>query len=86
MVAILVAAENATLLPRLGKPRRKLRVQASQTAQESRQFWLSCCRAGWDGHKLTSPHRRPPPFINRVEKLVSGDTSVASERIHHARV
>ena len=32
MVAILVAAENATELPRLGKPRMKLSVQASQTA------------------------------------------------------
>lgn len=31
IVAILVAAEKATALPRLGKPRIKLSVQASQT-------------------------------------------------------
>jgi hypothetical protein len=31
MVAILVAAEKATELPRLGKPKMKLKVQASQT-------------------------------------------------------
>lgn len=33
MVAILVAAENATELPRLGNPNMKLRVQASQTVR-----------------------------------------------------
>ena len=32
MVAILVAAENATELPKLGRPRIKLSVHASQTA------------------------------------------------------
>ena len=35
MVAILVAAENATELPRLGKPRKKLRVHASHTMDRS---------------------------------------------------
>ena len=33
IVAILVAAENATELPRLGKPRMKLSVHASHTAR-----------------------------------------------------
>jgi hypothetical protein len=34
MVAMLVAAEKATELPRLGKPKMKLRVQASQTDKQ----------------------------------------------------
>jgi hypothetical protein len=34
IVAILVAAENATALPRLGKPKIKLRVQANQTEEQ----------------------------------------------------
>ena len=33
-----VAAENATELPRLGKPRIKLNVQANHTDEEGRQF------------------------------------------------
>jgi hypothetical protein len=33
-----VAAENATELPRLGKPRIKLIVQANHTDENSRQF------------------------------------------------
>lgn len=38
MVAMDVAAENATELPRLGSPRQKLRVQASHTVQPKIQI------------------------------------------------
>ena len=37
MVAILVAAANATELPRLGRPRMKLSVHASHTMTRARQ-------------------------------------------------
>lgn len=84
MVQMDVAAERATLLPKLGSPSRKLSVQASHTVDEQRDVTTMVDRRSERG--CTSSNWRSPPVVYLVEESASRHTSVAREGIHHARI
>lgn len=78
-----VAAEKATALPRLGRPRMKLSTQASQTDQvlDGRKYDNTVKIT-----RLTSADGRLVCGIDLVEELMTRDPAVARERVHHAAV
>ena len=82
MVAMEVAAEKATLLPRLGSPRQKLRKQASHTGSfESAYSTFRQCRTG-----QTCANRRFPSNVDVVEEPVSGDSAISGKGKHLRKV
>ncbi len=91
MVAMDVAAEKATELPRLGRARMKLSVHASHTEKEVTRQLLDCDRegrGGTDGRTdgRTCTDRGVPTSVDFVEEARAGDRAVAAEGIHHARI
>jgi len=81
MVVILVAAEKATELPRLGRASRKLSKQASHTTlsvQPDRTIEMAMQR--------TSADRRPTLNVNLTKELMSRNTAVSRKRKHHPRI
>jgi hypothetical protein len=66
-VAILVAAENATALPKLGRPRRKLSVHASQTVRiGDLRFTSTLWKKRWPG---MAPSRENAYIIRELEVI-----------------
>ena len=86
MVAMLVAAENATSLPRLGSPRIKLSVHASQTCQIHHQFSQRILTEETGEGKRTGANGRLALRVDLVEEAVSGIPAVARERVHHPAI
>jgi hypothetical protein len=86
MVAMDVAAEKATELPRLGKPRMKLNVHASHTDHKTRLFPDSGYYAGGTRNGRTGTDRRAPPSVDFVQELGPWDRAIAAEGVHHARI
>ena len=82
MVAMDVAAEKATELPRLGSARMKLSVQASQTEKERSS--TSAVSGQQSRGRRTCADRGAPAAVDFVEEARAGDRAVAAEGIHHA--
>ena len=84
MVAIDVAAEKATELPKLGRPRMKLSAHTSQTGVKVRERPQSI------GKKIvnerTGTDRRTPPMVHLVQELGAWDRAVAAKGVHHPRI
>ena len=79
-----VAAENATELPRLGKPRIKLNVQANHTDEESRQFPDSDYPSSRRRKERTGTNRGAPPLVDLMQELGPRDRAVSAKGVHHA--
>jgi hypothetical protein len=86
MVAMDVAAEKATELPRLGKPRIKLNVHASHTDHKVRRFPDSGYRVRGEGKRRTGTDRGAPPPVDFMQKLGPWDRTVTAKSVHHARI
>lgn len=74
-----VAAENATVLPRLGRPRQKLKKHASHTAVRSVN---GAGPTQIESNKSTCADRRFPLCVDVVEKSVSRDPTVPGKSEH----
>lgn len=90
-----VAAEKATELPRLGKPRMKLNEHASHTGHSrerqrkkkpSSALFLLCfpSQFGAKVKERTRTNWGTPTSVNFVEKPGTWYCAVPTERIHHA--
>ena len=81
-----VAAEKATELPRLGKPRMKLNVHASHTGYEG----PLCPENKGHGERVkggqTGTNRGMPSMVDFVQELGAWDRAVATEGVHHPRI
>jgi hypothetical protein len=93
-VATDVAAEKATELPKLGRPRMKLNAHTSQTGvkakanakkERSQRF---CCpqfeRENVNGR--TGANWRTPPRVHFVQELGAWDRTVPAKGVHHPRI
>ena len=83
-----VAAENATELPRLGRPRMKLKEHASQTItkpnKESSALLIRESKGSIEGR--TGANRRTPSTVNFMQELGARDRAVATKSVHHPRI
>ena len=84
MVAMEVAAEKATELPRLGKPRMKLNVHASHTDQKVRLFPDSGYYTRGTRNVRTGTDRGMPPLVDFVQELGTREHAITAEGVHHA--
>jgi hypothetical protein len=82
IVAMLVAAEKATELPRLGNPKMKLRVQASHTGGQNTNEPKEIHQAIIP----TSSNRRLSLGVDLMEEFMTRDTSVPGKGIHHTGI
>ena len=87
-MAMDVAAENATELPRLGRPRMKLNVHASQTSMKVNK--RSSALPVWESKvtidERTGSNRGTPSSVDFMQELGAWDRAVATKGIHHPRV
>ena len=86
MVDMLVAAENATELPKLGRPRTKLKMHASHTVCVRSVVSVGGSLSTDRDIVRTGPHGRLVPFVHLAEERVSWDAAVPREGVHHAAV
>jgi hypothetical protein len=89
-VAIEVAAEKATELPKLGKPRMKLNAHTSQTGMKNNTKTLSCFSYPRFGRETvkgqTGTNRGTPPMVHLVQEPGSWDRTIAAKGVHHPRI
>ncbi len=83
-----VAAEKATELPKLGKPRMKLNAHTSQTGYEDkRESSVLVPRFRCEIVKgQTGTNRGAPPMVHFVQELGAWDRTVAAKGVHHPRI
>jgi hypothetical protein len=83
-----VAAENATELPRLGRPRMKLNVHASQTStkanKKSSALPIRESKDTMEGR--TGTNRGMPSAIDIMQELGAWDRAVATKSIHDLQI
>jgi hypothetical protein len=84
-----VAAEKATELPKLGKPRIKLNAHTSQTGMKTNENPQCFCypRFRYEIVKgQTGTNRGTPPTVHFVKELGAWDCTVAAKGVHHPRI
>ena len=91
MVAMDVAAEKATELPKLGRPRMKLNAHTSQTiVEQTQKNDLSACdipnAVRGNMKRRTGTDRRTPPMVHFVQEFGAWDRTVAAKCVQHPRV
>ena len=89
MVAMEVAAENATELPRLGRPRMKLNEHASQTSTKANEKSFSASESGEEKVTMegrTGSDRGMPSMVDSVQELGAWDRTVTTKSVHHPRI
>ena len=84
-----VAAEKATELPKLGKPRMKLNAHTSQTDMKRNENSQCFCYPRFRYEivkRQTGTNRGTPPMVHFVQELGAWDRTVAAKGVHHPRI